>query len=117
MWILVWAGEWPASLHQARSGWSTDALAALLLLTPYAVLLGTAALHCVAARRCYCSAIVVASSPTAVLRLLQPTSHTPHCHQDEQRETQHKTTHLMYNFISKETSAHRNLSPRRAEGG
>ena len=82
MWILVWPGEWPASLHRAGKldpagrlvHW--HGVAALLLLTPYAVLLGTAALHCVAARRCYCSAVVVASSPTAVLRLLQPTSHT-----------------------------------------
>ena len=39
-------------------------VAVILLLTPHAVLLMTAALHCVAARCCCCSAIAVASSST-----------------------------------------------------
>ena len=39
-------------------------VAVLLLLTPHAVLLMTAALHCVAARCCCCSAVAVAPSPT-----------------------------------------------------
>ena len=39
-------------------------VAVLLLLTPHAVLLMTAALHCVAARCCCCSAVAVAYSPT-----------------------------------------------------
>ena len=50
----VWPGEWPASLHQAGRLDPAGRLvhwlgvAALLLLTPHAVLLVTAALHRVA---------------------------------------------------------------------
>jgi len=82
----VWPGEWPASLHHAGRlnlagrlvHWLDVAL--LLLLTPHAVLLMTAALHC-------------AAQPLRLLPVRPPSldysspRHTPHCHREEQRET------------------------------